>query len=103
MYEDIQEMYIEEEIDFDFPTYTDVIVGQLTYRVHHTTNKCEEQYYQADPDADADGYYSYDCYVTRVELMDEHCVVLTDVTDKVPTWFLQRLAITIEKHAEAME
>ena len=103
MYEDIQEMYIEEEVDFDFPTYTDVIVGQLTYRVHHTTEKNVEQYHQPDPDADCDWYYSYDCDISKVELMDEHCVILTDVTDKVPTWFLQRLAITIEKHAEEME
>ena len=103
MYEDIQEMYIEEEVDFDFPTYTDVIVGQLTYRVHHTTERGVDTYASNDPDANVGCYYTYDCDISKVELMDEHCVILTDVTDKVPTWFLQRLAITIEKHAEDME
>lgn len=99
MFESITEMYIEEEISLDNNTWTDVIVGQLTYRVHHETIQSEKEYYNSDPDAAYEGYYAYDCTIEKIELMDKHCFVLADVTSQVPDWFATRLALLIEETA----
>lgn len=99
MFEAITEMYIDEDISLNSNTWTDVIVGQLTYRVHHNTEQQVAEYYEPNPDIDAECYYTYDCTISNIELMDEHCVVLTEVTSQVPDWFATRLALLIEETA----
>ena len=72
----------------------------LTFRVHYRVNTDLEYCGSNDPD-DNEQRRTYDCEISKIELLDEDCeLLLDDVSKDVPIAFVSLLSTFIEAMAE---
>lgn len=95
----LKDFDIEDAVDLDVDTTVTVYSGDQTWLVHCKVDTDLEYCGSNDPD-DNEQCRTYDCEISKVELLDEDGVVISNITDTVPAWLYSALALKIEEQAE---
>lgn len=95
----LKDFEIEDIVDLDVPTTVTVWSGEQTWLVHCKVATDLEYCGSNDPD-DNEQERVYDCTISKVELVDEDGVVISDITLTAPAWLSLNLTLKIEEQAE---